>query len=54
VLAGLVLGTPIGVPAATWLVQRLTKAQLAEGLSWWDVLGLAAHRHRLHRVPAHR
>jgi NhaA family Na+:H+ antiporter len=22
-------------------VQRFTKAQLAEGLSWWDVLGLA-------------
>ena len=26
---------------ATWLVQRFTRAQLAEGLSWWDVLGLA-------------
>ena len=26
---------------ATWGVQRFTHAQLAEGLSWWDVLGLA-------------
>jgi Na+:H+ antiporter, NhaA family len=41
VLVGLVVGKPIGVLAATWLVQRLTRAQLAEGLSWWDVLGLA-------------
>ena len=27
--------------ASTWLVQRFTRAQLDEGLSWWDVLGLA-------------
>jgi Na+:H+ antiporter, NhaA family len=41
VLVGLVVGKPVGVLAAAWLVQRLTRAQLAEGLSWWDVLGLA-------------
>jgi NhaA family Na+:H+ antiporter len=41
VVVGLVVGKPVGVLAATWLVQRLTRAQLAEGLSWWDVLGLA-------------
>ncbi|BBH68904.1 Na(+)/H(+) antiporter NhaA [Actinoplanes sp. OR16] len=37
---GLVAGKPIGILGATWLVQRFTKARLAEGLSWWDVLGL--------------
>ncbi|WP_424186836.1 Na+/H+ antiporter NhaA [Actinokineospora sp. G85] len=37
---GLVLGKTIGVVGATWLVQRFTRARLAEGLSWWDVLGL--------------
>jgi NhaA family Na+:H+ antiporter len=38
---GLVAGKAIGVLGATWLVQRFTRAQLAEGLSWWDVFGLA-------------
>ena len=33
--------SPWASPAATWLVQRFTRARLAEGLSWWDVLGLA-------------
>ncbi len=41
IIAGLVVGKMIGVLGATWLVQRFTHAQLAEGLSWWDVLGLA-------------
>jgi NhaA family Na+:H+ antiporter len=41
IIAGLVVGKAIGVLGATWLVQRFTRAQLAEGLSWWDVLGLA-------------
>ena len=41
IIAGLVVGKVIGVLGATWLVQRFTRAQLAEGLSWWDVLGLA-------------
>jgi NhaA family Na+:H+ antiporter len=31
----------VGVLGSTWLVQRFTRAQLAPGLSWWDVLGLA-------------
>jgi NhaA family Na+:H+ antiporter len=39
--AGLVVGKPLGVLGATWLVQRFTRAELAEGLSWWDVFGLA-------------
>ncbi|MEU4562592.1 Na+/H+ antiporter NhaA [Actinoplanes sp. NPDC023936] len=37
---GLVIGKPLGILGSTWLVQRFTRAQLAEGLSWWDVLGL--------------
>lgn len=41
VLTGLVVGKAVGVLGATWLVQRFTRAQLADGLSWWDVLGLA-------------
>ncbi|MEV6305928.1 Na+/H+ antiporter NhaA [Actinoplanes sp. NPDC051861] len=39
-VAGLVLGKPIGIVGSTWLVQRFTRAQLSEGLSWWDMLGL--------------
>ncbi|HZG91028.1 MAG TPA: Na+/H+ antiporter NhaA [Pseudonocardia sp.] len=41
VLFGLMVGKTIGVLGSTWLVQRFTRAQLAEGLSWWDVLGVA-------------
>ncbi|MDQ4104210.1 MAG: Na+/H+ antiporter NhaA [Actinomycetota bacterium] len=40
VIAGLVAGKVLGVLVATWLVQRFTHAELAEGLSWWDVLGV--------------
>ncbi len=41
VIAGLVAGKTIGVLGSTWLVQRFTRAELAKGISWWDVLGLA-------------
>jgi NhaA family Na+:H+ antiporter len=41
VVLGLLLGKATGITGATWLVQRFTRARLAEGLSWWDVLGLA-------------
>jgi NhaA family Na+:H+ antiporter len=41
IVVGLVVGKAIGVLGSTWLVQRFTRAQLAEGLSWWDVFGLA-------------
>ncbi len=41
VIAGLVVGKLIGVLGATWAVQRFTRARLDDGLSWWDVLGLA-------------
>ncbi|GGM54845.1 Na(+)/H(+) antiporter NhaA [Dactylosporangium sucinum] len=41
VAAGLVLGKTVGVAGTTWLVVRLTRARLAEGLAWLDVIGLA-------------
>jgi NhaA family Na+:H+ antiporter len=41
IIVGLVVGKPVGVLCATWLVQRLTHARLAEDLGWPDVLGLA-------------
>jgi NhaA family Na+:H+ antiporter len=41
IVAALVVGKTIGITGATWLVQRFTRARLAEGLSWWDVVGLA-------------
>jgi NhaA family Na+:H+ antiporter len=41
VVAGLVIGKPVGVLGAAWLVARLTHAELDEELSWVDVLGVA-------------
>jgi NhaA family Na+:H+ antiporter len=41
IVVALVAGKALGISAATWLVQRFTRAELAEGLSWWDVMGLA-------------
>jgi NhaA family Na+:H+ antiporter len=41
VLVGLVVGKPVGVLGATWLVARFTRAELDTDLSWWDVMGLA-------------
>ncbi|MFB9183643.1 Na+/H+ antiporter NhaA [Dactylosporangium sucinum] len=40
IVAGLVAGKALGVVGATWLVQRLTRARLADGLAWRDVLGI--------------
>ena len=40
VVLGLVLGKPLGITAATWLVSRFTRARLAPGLGWWDVVGV--------------
>lgn len=37
VALGLVLGKPIGILGATWLVARFTRASLAPALSWADV-----------------
>ncbi len=41
VVVGLVAGKAIGVLGSTFAVARLTRAQLAEGLSWSDVAGLS-------------
>jgi NhaA family Na+:H+ antiporter len=41
IVLGLVVGKAVGVLGSTWLVQRFTRAELAPGLSWWDILGVA-------------
>ncbi|MGB5111443.1 MAG: Na+/H+ antiporter NhaA [Mycobacterium sp.] len=41
VMAGLVIGKPIGVLGTTWLVSRFTGASLDDDLAWRDVLGVA-------------
>ncbi|MBG0567365.1 Na+/H+ antiporter NhaA [Actinoplanes aureus] len=41
IVVGLVVGKCVGVLGSTWLVQRFTRATLGDGVSWWDVLGLA-------------
>jgi NhaA family Na+:H+ antiporter len=41
VVLGLVVGKPLGIMAATFLVARFTRATLDDGLTWTDVLGLA-------------
>jgi NhaA family Na+:H+ antiporter len=41
IVVALVVGKTIGITAATWLVARFTRAQLAEEIGWWDVVGLA-------------
>ena len=41
IVAGLVVGKSVGVFGATFLVHRFTRASLADGIGWWDVLGLA-------------
>lgn len=41
VLAGLVLGKPIGVLGTTYLLARFTRARLDDDLAWRDVLGVS-------------
>ena len=41
IVVGLVVGKPIGILTATWLVARFTRADLDDDLSWLDVLGLS-------------
>ena len=41
VLAGLLVGKPLGILGATWLVSRFTRAALDDGLGWIDMTGLA-------------
>lgn len=40
VALGLVVGKPLGILGATWLVARFTRAALAPGLGWADVLAV--------------
>jgi len=40
VALGLVVGKPLGIVAATWAVATFTRARLAPGLGWGDVLGV--------------
>lgn len=41
VVAALVVGKFLGVLGGTWVFARFTRAELDEGLAWWDVAGLA-------------
>lgn len=41
IMLGLVLGKPIGIVLATWLLARFTRADLDDELSWLDVLGMS-------------
>ncbi|WP_433121728.1 Na+/H+ antiporter NhaA [Micromonospora sp. CA-246542] len=41
IMLGLVVGKPLGILLATWLVARFTRAELDTGLAWIDVAGLA-------------
>ncbi|OHV37705.1 MULTISPECIES: Na+/H+ antiporter NhaA [Pseudofrankia] len=41
VMLGLLIGKPVGIMAATFLVARFTHATLDDELAWIDVLGLA-------------
>jgi len=41
VVVGLVLGKPLGIVAATWVLQAVTRAELDDELSWSDVVGMA-------------
>ena len=55
IIAGLVVGKTVGIVGATWLVQRFTRAELADGP---ELVGRAragaARRDRVHRVAADR
>lgn len=41
IIAGLVAGKTVGISGSAWLVARLSRAELAEDLTWTDVVGLA-------------
>jgi NhaA family Na+:H+ antiporter len=40
IVAGLVLGKPLGVLGATWATSRFTRAELDDDLTWTDMLGV--------------
>jgi len=41
IVVGLVIGKPLGIMGAAALTARFTRAELDDGLSWWDVLALS-------------
>ena len=41
VVLGLVVGKPLGILGGTWLVTRFTRAELAPGIGWRDLVGVA-------------
>jgi NhaA family Na+:H+ antiporter len=41
VVAGLVVGKPIGVFGGAWLLTRLTRAEIDDDVHWRDVLGVS-------------
>ncbi|MHA7279858.1 Na+/H+ antiporter NhaA [Arthrobacter sp. MDT2-2] len=41
IIAGLVLGKPIGIVGTTWLLTRLTRVNLDASLKWVDLTGVA-------------
>jgi NhaA family Na+:H+ antiporter len=41
IIAGLVLGKPIGILGTAWFTARFTRASLDDELNWLDVLGVA-------------
>ena len=42
IVAGLVLGKPLGIGLATWLITRFTNAEIGSGVTWSQVFGVAA------------
>lgn len=42
VAIGLVVGKPLGIFLTTFLVATFTRASLAPGMSWWDVIAVGA------------
>ncbi|TJY72522.1 Na+/H+ antiporter NhaA [Arthrobacter sp. CAU 1506] len=41
IIAGLLLGKPIGIVGTTWLMSKLTKAELDKSFKWVDLLGIS-------------
>jgi NhaA family Na+:H+ antiporter len=41
IVLGLLIGKPVGVFGGSWLVTRLSRAELSEGLGWRDVAGMS-------------
>ncbi|MET0865466.1 MAG: Na+/H+ antiporter NhaA [Nakamurella sp.] len=41
ILAGLIVGKPVGILIATWVTSKVTRQPLQKGLTWPDVTGVA-------------